>query len=111
MRFLQALANPFPAFTRELDGATAVTIHNFYPHTEQWPISKATADEQSFAALRLRLVTPLARPLERWVSSLPAFERDALPIALELMTLPEPATSSPNSWSRPRRTSWANSAA
>ena len=91
LRFLQALANPFPAFTRELDSSTSVAVHNFYPHTEQWPISKAAEGEQSFAALRLRLVTPMARPLERWISSIPAIERDPLPVALELMTLTETA--------------------
>ena len=91
VRFLQVLADPFPAFTRELDSTTAVTIQNYYPHTEQWPFSKAAADEPSCAALRLRLTSPMAQTTEHWVSSVPAFERAPLPLALDLMTLPEPA--------------------
>jgi hypothetical protein len=91
LRFLQVLADPYPAFTRDLDGTTSVTVNNFYPHAEQWPFARAKAGEPSFAALRVRLVTPMTRPTERWVSSVPAFERDPLPLALEVMTLPEPA--------------------
>ncbi len=91
IRFLQVLANPSPSFARDLDGTTSVTIHNYYPHSEQWPFSKAAEGEPSFAALRIHLVTPMARPMERWVSSLPAFERDPLPLGLEVMTLSEPA--------------------
>jgi hypothetical protein len=89
LRFLQVLADPFPGFTRDLDGTCSVTVHNFYPHTEEWPFCKATTGEPAFAALRLRLMTPMAGKMERWISSVPAFERGQLPLAVELLLLPE----------------------
>jgi len=92
LRLLHALASPSPGFSRPLDDRTTLTVHNFYPHTEQWPYSKAAESGPGFAALRVRLTTPMARrPMEHWVTSLPAFERDPSPIALELMVLAEPA--------------------
>src|SRR5262249_20791190 len=81
LRFLQVLADPFPGQRRDLDESTAVTLHNFYPHSEQWPISKADPGAPACAALRVRLKsTMVGRPLERWVSSVPELERDPTPL-------------------------------
>jgi hypothetical protein len=91
LRFLQVLADPFPGFSRDLDGSRSVTVHNFYPHTEEWPFCKATVGEPAFAALRLRLTTPMAGKMERWISSVPAFEREPLPLAVELLLVPDVA--------------------
>jgi hypothetical protein len=92
LRLLHALASPSPEFRRPLDDRTTLTVHNFYPHTEQWPFARTAESGPGFAALRVRLTTPMAgRPLDRWVTSLPAFERDPSPIALELMALAEPS--------------------
>jgi hypothetical protein len=92
LRLLHALASPIPGFSRTLDDRTTLTVHNFYPHTEEWPFAKAAESGPGFPALRVRLTTPMSgRPMESWVTSLPVFERDPSPIAVELMALAEPA--------------------
>lgn len=92
LRLLRRLADPFPGFTRDLDGLTSLSVHNFYPHSQNRLFSPAAGGEQAFAALRVRLTTPLAgRPLERWLASLPEGESDPTPVALELLALHEPA--------------------
>jgi hypothetical protein len=90
LRLLQFLADPCPSFRRAA-GEAMLTVHNFYPHTESKPFSAAAPDENGFPALRLRLSTPLApEPMERWVTPLPAPEREQGPIGLEMIVLPEP---------------------
>jgi hypothetical protein len=92
LRFLQTLADPFPGMAHDLDGSASVTIHNFYPHTEQWPMSKAEPGSPSFAAVRVRLTSSMiGRPMERWITSVPDRERDPMPLALEMMVLPDVA--------------------
>jgi hypothetical protein len=92
LRLLQTLADPLPGASRDLDGRATLTVQNYYPHTEYWPYSPAAAQEKSFPALKLRLTTPMTdKPFDRWVTGMPALEREASPMAMEMLLLPERA--------------------
>jgi hypothetical protein len=92
IRLLQTLADPFPGWSFALDGQARCTIHNYYPHTEQWPFSPAQRHESDLAGLRIRLTIPSApAPLDRWLRNAPLPVDDALPLSLTLMTLNDPA--------------------
>jgi hypothetical protein len=92
LRLLQTLADPLPALRCEL-GDAVFTAENFYPHTEAWPYRKADPGEGNLCALRIKLTTSMTPiPLDRWLDSAPDFfRRDPLPLAMELLTLDEPA--------------------
>ena len=92
LRFLSALANPFPGFVRDLADGLTLEVKNYYPHTERWPFSPAEGDQRGFPALQLKLSTAMMpRPMKRWVTSVPSFEADAMPVAFEMLLLDEPA--------------------
>ncbi len=90
---LHFLADPFPGLERSLNAETSLVVKNYYPHTERWPFAPAPHHEDGFPALQLALHTPMIgpRPMKRWVTSLPSFEVDPSPIALEFFLLNEPA--------------------
>jgi hypothetical protein len=92
LRALAALADPLPGFSRRLDDNTKIVVENYYPNTERWPFAPVEESDNSFPALRLKLTTPLVpQPMKRWVTSLPDFGGDALPLAFEMFTLLDPA--------------------
>jgi hypothetical protein len=91
VRQLHSLADPFPV--REWPvGEGTLTVHNYYPHADQWPVCPAPEGEPGLAALHVRLYSSVTtRPLDRWIASLPAFDPDPSPVRLELLQLAEPA--------------------
>ena len=92
VRFLSALADPFPGFTRDLADGVKLEVNNYYPHTERWPFSPADGGEKGFPAMQLRLTAAvMPRPMKRWVTSIPSFEPDRLPVSFEFLLLDEPA--------------------
>jgi hypothetical protein len=90
VRVLHRLADPFPGWSRGLSDLATLRVDNFYPHTEYRPYSEAPDQAGSFPALKLRLTSPLTvRPMDRWVTGMPALERETSPVALEMLLLRE----------------------
>ena len=94
VRCLGRFANPLPGFSRNLDGATKLTVENYYPTTERWPFTAAETEDEhkTFPAMQIKLTTAMTPvPLRRWVTSLPNFEADPTPISFEMFKLHDPA--------------------
>jgi hypothetical protein len=92
LKLLHTLADPLPGLTRDLDGQATLAVQNYFPHTEYWPYSAAAGRDKGFPALKLRLTTPMTgKPFDRWVTGMPTLEREASPMAMEMMLLPDPA--------------------
>jgi hypothetical protein len=92
LRLLSALANPFRGFVRDLADGLTLEVKNYYPHTERWPFSAAPDGERGFPALQLKLSTAMMpRPMKRWVTSVPRFDTDVMPVNFEMLLLDEPA--------------------
>ena len=79
----------------------SLKVENFYPHTESWPYGPAAADQPGFPVLLLRLKSSMApKPMKRWVTSVPEFDRDPSPVAFEMLVLDEPCLSLDPDWRR-----------
>lgn len=86
--FLKTLANPFPGLEQKCDDTVSLKVENFYPHTTSQPFRAAEGQEQSFPALHLKMTTPMTkRPNKRWITSLPDFLPDPMPIRFEMFVL------------------------
>jgi hypothetical protein len=79
---------------RQLDGRTALTVENYYAHTESVPYSAAPPGEPGLPALKIELQSPKVGSLpERWIVARPRGEY-RLPSGnalVEMMALTDPA--------------------